>query len=263
MRLTAFLIAGAGVLMMAAAPRAARQTLPTFTYRIVNTYPHDARAFTQGLIYVDGALFESVGDPDNNGQSALRKVKLETGEVLQRFAVGPGHFAEGLTDWKSQLVQITWQTHTAFVYERATFALVKKFTYDGDGWGLTHDATHLILSDGGPEGVLKLIDPATFAVTGRIVVTDQGKPVRDLNELEFVKGEIFANVWHTNRIARIAPASGKVTGWIDLAGLLKPGEVTSSEAVLNGIAYDAAGDRLFVTGKLWPKLFEIKVEPRR
>jgi glutaminyl-peptide cyclotransferase len=190
----------------------------------------------------------------------LRKVKLETGEVLERHRLDDRYFAEGLAVWRDQLVQLTWQNGLGFVYDRATFKSVRTFKYTGEGWGLTDDGRALILSDGSP--TLKWFDPATFQETGRITVRDAGTPVQQLNELEFVKGEILANVWHANRIARVDPATGEVKGWIDLTGLLRAGEVADSEAVLNGIAYDEAGDRLFVTGKLWPKLFEIRLVPK-
>lgn len=225
-------------------------------YRVIHTYPHDPQAYTQGLLYEDGYLYESTG---LNGRSSLRMVDLETGRVLQKADVPAQYFAEGLAPWGSTLIQLTWQSHIAFVYDRFSFRLLHTFTYTGEGWGLTQDCKNLILSDG--TATLRFFDPATFRQVRRIVVKDHGTPVTQLNELEFVHGEIYANVWHTDRIVRISPASGKVLGWIDLTGLLAPGQVTDSEAVLNGIAYDAAHDRLFVTGKLWPKLFEIKIVP--
>jgi glutamine cyclotransferase len=175
------------------------------------------------------------------------------------------YFAEGLTGWGADLIQLTYQSHTGFVYDRATLKLKSSFSYSGEGWGLTHDGKRLIMSDG--TSTLRFLDPNSFRETGRIVVRDLGQPVRDLNELEYVRGEVWANVWHTDRIARISPATGDVVGWIDLKNLLKPGDILPStpmagEAVLNGIAYDLAKDRLFVTGKLWPKLFEVKIVPR-
>jgi glutamine cyclotransferase len=179
--------------------------------------------------------------------------------VLQRADVPEKYFAEGLTDWGSTLIQLTWQSHIAFVYDRFSFRQMRTFNYNGEGWGLTQDGKNLILSDG--SATLRFFDPQTFHEVRHIVVKDHGAQVTQLNELEFVRGEIYANVWHTDRIARISPSSGNVIGWIDLTGLLAPGQVTDPEAVLNGIAYDAAHDRLFVTGKLWPKLFEIKIVP--
>jgi len=225
---------------------------PVYGYDVVHTYPHDPRAFTQGLIYRDGVLFESTGQ---NGESTLRKVRLETGEVLQRHALEERYFAEGLTDWGGRLIQLTYTTNIGFVYDLSSFALQRTFTYTGQGWGLTHDARRLIMSDG--TSSLRFMDPETLRETGRIVVKDGDRPIDNLNELEVVKGDVYANVWLTDRIAIIAPASGQVTAWVDLAGLhviKQPGD-----DVLNGIAYDAASDRLFVTGKLWPTLFEIRV----
>jgi glutaminyl-peptide cyclotransferase len=239
-------------------PVAAQGRTPVYGYRIVNTYPHDPMAYTQGLIYRDGFLFESTG---LNGRSTLRKVNLETGEVVQQESVDSRYFAEGLTDWSNRLVQLTWQSNIGFLYDLATFRLQGTFRYAGEGWGLTHDRTRLILSDGSES--LRFLNPETLREIGRVVVTDGGIPVRDLNELEYVRGEVYANVWHTDRIARISTASGHVTGWIDLKGLLPRVYQLEPEAVLNGIAYDAAHDRLFVTGKLWPKLFEIRVQNRQ
>ncbi len=237
---------------------AASTLLAADTYRIVHTYPHDPQAYTQGLVFVDGHLYESTG---LNGRSSLRMVDLETGRVLQSAAVPSQYFAEGLAPWGSTLVQLTWQSHVAFVYDRFSFRLLRTLHYDGEGWGLTEDGRSLILSDG--TATLHFLDPQTLREVRHVVVKDRGAPVTELNELEYVRGQIYANVWHTGRIARISPATGQVLGWIDLTGLLAPGEVSDPEAVLNGIAYDAARDRLFVTGKLWPKLFEIKVVPQR
>ncbi|MGO9324790.1 MAG: glutaminyl-peptide cyclotransferase [Terracidiphilus sp.] len=225
-------------------------------YRIVHTYPHDPQAYTQGLLYEDGYLYESTG---LNGRSSLRMVELETGRVQQKADVRDKYFAEGLAAWGSTLIQLTWQSHIAFVYDRFSFRLLHTFTYKGDGWGLTEDGKNLILSDGTAN--LRFFDPGTFREVRHIVVKDHGSQVMQLNELEYVHGEVYANVWHADRIARISPATGKVLGWIDLSGLLSPGQVSDPEAVLNGIAFDAAHDRLFVTGKLWPKLFEIKIVP--
>ena len=227
------------------------------TYRIVHVYPHDRRAYTQGLIYLDGHLYESTG---LIGRSSLRMVDLETGRVLQNAPLPEKYFAEGLTNWGSTLIQLTWQSHVAFVYDRFSFRPLRTFNYSGEGWGLTQDGKNLILSDGSAN--LRFFDPATFHETRRIVVKDHGVPVTQLNELEYVRGQIYANVWHTDRIARISPSTGQVLGWIDLTGLLPSGQVSDPEAVLNGIAYDAARNRLFVTGKLWPSLFEIKVLPQ-
>jgi glutaminyl-peptide cyclotransferase len=231
-------------------------SVPLYGYTVVRAYPHDRDAFTQGLQYVDGFLYEGTG---LNGRSSIRKVKLETGEVLKRHDVAEKFFGEGITVWKSQLFQLTWQSGTAFMYDLATFSPRRTFRYQGEGWGLTHDATALIMSDG--TEYLRFIDPDTFAERRRVRVTAAGSALKNLNELEYVKGEVFANVWQTDYIARIDPASGRVTGYIDLRGLLTPREAAGVD-VMNGIAYDAAGDRFFVTGKLWPKLFEIKLVPR-
>jgi glutaminyl-peptide cyclotransferase len=247
-------IAAAGALVSVQAP--AGGTVPTFGYEVVRAYPHDPDAFTQGLQYVDGVLYEGTG---LNGRSSIRKVKLETGEVLQKHSVPPEHFGEGITVWKSEIFELTWRSRVAFVYDLATFEPKRRLAYTGEGWGLTSDGSSLIMSDGSDE--LRVLDPATFAERRRIRVTAAGTPVRALNELEYVKGEIFANVWMTDLVARIAPDSGHVTGYLDLRGLLTPAERARTD-VLNGIAYDAARDRLFVTGKLWPKLFEIRIVRR-
>jgi glutaminyl-peptide cyclotransferase len=252
MHIPAFYRAFAAAILVAAASLA----LAADGYRVVHTFPHDPQAYTQGLIFEDGYLYESTG---LNGRSSLRMVDLETGRVLQRADVPEKYFAEGLTDWGSTLIQLTWQSHIAFVYDRFSFRQMRTFNYNGEGWGLTQDGRNLILSDG--SATLRFFDPQTFREVRHIVVKDHGAQVTQLNELEFVRGEIYANVWHTDRIARISPSSGNVIGWIDLTGLLAPGQVSDPEAVLNGIAYDAAHDRLFVTGKLWPKLFEIKIVP--
>jgi glutaminyl-peptide cyclotransferase len=250
--LVAFVI-GCGPATEAQAARA-----PIYGYHVVHSYPHDSTAFTQGLLYRDGFLYESTG---LNGQSTLRKVALETGQVVQRHVVNPQFFAEGLVDWKDELIQLTWRSQVGFIYGLDTFAEKRTFTYRGEGWGLTRDDARLIMSDGSAE--LRFLDPSTFRELSRVSVTDVGRPVLELNELEYVRGEIYANVWQTDRIARIDPATGRVTGWIDLAGLLPAGARRSPDAVLNGIAWDAKGNRLFVTGKLWPMLYEITVGERR
>jgi glutamine cyclotransferase len=236
-----------------AAPSAQRAATPVFGYKVVNAYPHDSDAYTQGLIYRGGFLYESTG---RNGKSTLRKVKLETGDVLQQKTVDSAHFAEGLAEWKGRLFQLTWQSNVAFVYDLATFAPIKTLRYPGEGWGLAAGTDGLILSDGTAD--LRVLDPDTFRELRRVTVKDAGVAIDQLNELEFVRGEVWANVWHTNRIARIDPKTGRVTGWIDLSGLMGMYRL-DPEAVLNGIAFDAASGRLFVTGKLWPRLFEIQV----
>ena len=226
------------------------------SYRVVHAYPHDQHAFTQGLVYLDGHLYESTG---MRGQSTLREEDLETGRILRMQLVSDKYFAEGLTDWKNTLVQLTWQSHTGLVYDRASFRLLRTFHYEGEGWGLTHDAKSLILSDGTAE--LRFLHPDTLKQVRRITVKDHGKPVSQLNELEYIHGEVYANVWHSDRIARISPVNGRVLGWINLKGLMPRDQLSNDEAVLNGIAYDAQHDRLFVTGKLWPKVFEIALGP--
>ena len=228
--------------------------VPEYSCQVVHTYHHDPAAFTQGLVYLNGVLYEGTG---LNGESSIRKVKLETGEVLQKRDVAPEYFGEGIVNWKDRLLELTWTAHRGFLYDLASFMPRGQFEYPGEGWGLTQDGKRIIMSDGTAQ--LRFWDPETLKETGRITVTDDGQPVSELNELEWVKGEIYANVWQTDRIARIDPASGKVVGWIDCTGLLSPADRTEQTDVLNGIAYDAARDRLFVTGKRWPKLFEIRV----
>ena len=224
-------------------------------FEIVHTYPHDATAFTQGLIYVDGHLYESTG---LNGRSSLRMVELSTGNVLQEHDLPTEYFGEGLTDWGSTLIQLTWTSHRAFVYDRFSFSPRRTFAYEGEGWGLTHDATQLIMSDG--SSYLRFLDPTSFRVTRRVqVVDDTGQGIENLNELEYIRGEIYANVWQTDDILRISPRTGKILGRIDLRGIIDKRELHGEGAVLNGIAYDSAHDRMFVTGKRWPKLFEIRI----
>ena len=230
-----------------------RSNLPLFGYQIVRVYPHDPSAFTQGLQYLDGVLYEGTGLV---GRSSIRRVALENGAVERRRELPAPYFGEGITVWKNDLIELTWQSHVAFVYDRRTFEPKKQFSYPGEGWGLTDDGTNLIMSDGSDE--LRYLDPATFAEKRRLKVTAAGAPLRNLNELEYVKGEILANVWQTDYVARIAPATGQVTAYIDLRGLLTPLERAGTE-VLNGIAYDRTRDRLFITGKLWPKLFEVNL----
>jgi len=228
--------------------------IPEYSYEVVHSYPHDPQAYTQGLFYLDGILYESTG---LEGQSSIRKVRLETGEVLQKRDIPEQYFGEGIINWKNRLLELTWKSEKGFIYDLATFSLQRDFEYPGQGWGLTTDGKRIIMSDGTAE--LRFWDPETLRETGRIAVTDDAGPVRELNELEWVKGEVYANVYTTDRIARINPATGKVTGWVDLTGILSPADRVRLEQgdVLNGIAYDAKTDRLFVTGKRWPKLFEI------
>ena len=235
------------------------ETVPTYGYRVVAEYPHDADAFTQGLVYREGVLYEGTG---LNGESTLRRVALETGAVEQSVALDAEHFGEGIAIAGDRVYQLTWQTGTCFVYDRETFALVDTFTYPTEGWGLATDGARLVMSDGTDQ--LYFRDPETFAEVGRVAVRDGGEPVRNLNELEVDGGEVWANVWQTDRIARIDPATGSVVGWIDLAGLLSAEDRQGREVdVLNGIAHDPETGRIFVTGKLWPTLFEIELVPPR
>ena len=232
-----------------------KEGVPTHGYDVVNTWPHDRNAYTQGLVFHEGNLLESTGQV---GRSSLRLVKPETGQVLRQVTVPAPYFAEGLTLMKGKLYQLTWEHQLGFIYDATSFEKIGEFTYQGEGWGLTNDGGSLILSDGSNR--LRFLNPENFQVSKTISVLAQGKPILDLNELEFVNGEIYANIWHADRIVRIDSGTGRVLGWIDLQGLLKPGEVDDEEAVLNGIAYDEKNARLFVTGKLWPKLFEIRVK---
>jgi glutamine cyclotransferase len=222
---------------------------------VVNAFPHDTHAFTQGLAYCDGQLFESTG---LNGCSSIRRVELATGTVLQRHDLPWRYFGEGLTLWSDKLIQLTWRSKTALVYDRRSFRLHSTFSYPTAGWGLTHDETRLIMSDG--SDTLYFREPETFAEIGRIQVTDDGAPVWNLNDLEFIRREIWASVWRQYRIARICPASGQVRCWVDISGLLSPRERLLAGSP-NGIAYDADAERIFVTGKRWAKVFEIRVPP--
>jgi glutamine cyclotransferase len=228
------------------------ETTPVYTYTVVATYPHDPGAFTQGLVYHEGVLYEGTGE---YGTSTLRKVDLATGNVLQRHDLAPDVFGEGIAVYSDTIVQLTWQSNIGYVYEQESFAQRSTFNYPGEGWGLTYDGTRLIMSDG--TATLRFLNPTTFEEIGRVEVRDQSTPIWKLNELEYINGEIFANIWQNDRIARIDPATGEVVGWIDLSGLLSSEDRQQPVDVLNGIAYDAAQDRLFVTGKLWSKLFEI------
>ena len=232
---------------------AAAQT-PEYGYRVVHVYPHDPNAFTQGLEYRAGFLYESTG---LKGHSWIRKEQLETAKPLQEVDLDPQYFGEGITVINQQIAQLTWQSNTGFLYKQATFSPLRTFNYPGEGWGLTNDGQNIYMSDGSAQ--IRVWDPLTLEEKRRITVRDGAKEILNLNELEWVRDEIYANVWMTDRIARISPKDGRVLGWIDLAGILSPSDRRGGEDVLNGIAYDVLGDRLFVTGKLWPKLFEIKL----
>lgn len=233
----------------------AQAALPVSTVEIKASYPHDSRAFTQGLFYLDGALFESTG---LEGRSTIRRVRLKDGVVQQQQTISPAMFGEGMVNWNGELISLTWRDQVGFRWDLKTFALRSTFSYPGEGWALTQDGKHLIMSDGTP--FLRFLDPRTFKEVKRVRVTAEGRPVANLNEIEWVKGEVLANIWQTNMIARIDPHSGKVKGWIDLGGLPEAGRRRNADAVANGIAYDAAGDRLFVTGKLWPTLYEVRLK---
>lgn len=260
----------------AGTPNQTAGNVPVYTFEIVNTFKHDPKAFTQGLVVQDGFLYESTGG--DNGESSLRKVELPTGKVLQNHKI-EDYFAEGMTILDGKIYQITWRENTAFVYNLSDFKLIKEFRYPGEGWGLTNDGKNLIMSDG--THIIKFIDPETFQTVRTVaVLQNTGKPLFMLNELEYVKGEIWANIWHSeekttgttqgalpnigkpNYIARIDPNSGKILGWIDLDKISPADSGDDYENSLNGIAYDAAGDRLFVTGKNWRNLFEIKIKAK-
>ncbi len=231
-------------------------SLPVYyTYKIVNTYPHDQSAFTEGLFFDNGFLYESTG---LYGNSTLRRVELDTGQVLQSYALPNQFFGEGITDYDNEIIQLTWQSHIGFVYAEDTFSLLQNFSYPTEGWGLTCNGSRLIMSDGTAN--LYFLDPVTFQRTGQIEVHDGAAPVTNLNELEYIKGDVYANVWQTNKIAIINSQTGQVKGWIDLTGIENSAN-SDLNAVLNGIAYDAKNDRLFVTGKDWPQLFEITLVP--
>jgi glutamine cyclotransferase len=237
---------------------ATHSPIPEYSYDVVHIYPHDRTAFTEGLFYLNGFLYEGTG---LRARSSIRKVKLETGEVLQKCDIPDTYFGEGIIAWNNQLIELTYTTEVGFIYDLNTFQLQRSFRYPGEGWSMTQDGKHILMDDGTPD--IQFWDPETLKEISRLRVTANGTPLANLNELEWVKGEIYANIWHTDRIARINPLSGEVVGWIDLAGLLPPGdemaEPEGSEQVLNGIAYDSKRDRLFVTGKYWPKLFEIRL----
>jgi glutamine cyclotransferase len=227
---------------------------PVYGYRVIRSYPHDRQAFTQGLVYEAGELYEGTGI---RGHSSLRRVALETGIVRQERVLPEQYFGEGITIFGDRIIQLTWQSRIGFVYDKASFKLLQQFRYPTEGWGITHDGSRLIMSDGTAN--LYFLEPQTFTEIDRIEVHDDQGPVVRLNELEYVRGDIYANVWQTNRIARIDLLTGRVAAWIDLAGLLSAADRQQRVDVLNGIAYDAENDRLFVTGKWWPKLFEMRI----
>jgi glutamine cyclotransferase len=252
------------ILLLAAFPigfaygSATQTSIPEFSYCVVHTYPHDRTAFTEGLFYLNGFLYEGTGLP---GKSSIRKVKLETGQVLHKHEIPEAYFGEGIVAWKNRLIELTYTMQIGFIYDLNTFKLQGTFHYNGEGWSMTQDGERIIMDDGTSD--IHFWNPEGLEEIGRIRVTASGRPVENLNELEWVKGEIYANIWHTDRIARINAVTGKITGWIDLTGLLPRADLLPgperSEQVLNGIAYDSKRDRLFVTGKYWPKLFEIRL----
>ena len=246
------------ILALPVAARTKPRATPQYTYRVVHVYPHDPQAFTQGLEYRAGFLYEGTG---LRGRSTLRKVDLPTGKVLREIELDPGFFGEGITVINGRVVQLTWQAQEGFVYDQQTFRLLHTFQYSGEGWGLTNDSRRIYMSDGTAQ--IRCLDPLTLKELRRFTVHDGDRQITELNELEWVRGEIYANVWQTDRIARIAPSNGRVLGWIDLSGILPKQDQNGQIDVLNGIAYDSMGDRLFVTGKLWPKLFEIRIVPKR
>lgn len=234
-----------------------KASAPVFGYQVVNRYPHDRGAFTEGLFVLDGEFYEGTG---LEGKSNVRRVDIATGRVKQQYNIPPQYFGEGIVAFGKQLFQLTYKTGVAFVYDRSTFRLLKTHKYEGEGWGMTTDGKRLIMSDGTSQ--LRFLDPATFKELSRLSVTDGGRPIDQLNELEWIKGEIWANIWLTQRIARVDPRTGRVNSWVDLSGILSVMESAGTDA-MNGIAYDAKTDRIFVTGKYWPRVFEIKVGAKK
>jgi len=257
--LVTVLVFAAGLAMSAQAPSKTipppGSKTPVSGYTVVKSYPHDPKAFTQGLEYFDGFLYEGTG---MKGASALRKVELESGKVVQDEKLHPQYFGEGITIAQGKVFQVTWKDRQGFVYEAKTLKFIRNFTYFGEGWGLTHDAGGLILSDG--TSTLRFLELTRFQEKRKLKVIDGGVTIEGLNELEMIRGEIWANVWQTDYIARISPKDGRVVGWINLKGLLGPTAKLPPDAVLNGIAYDAQKNRIFVTGKLWPRIFEITIK---
>ncbi len=229
--------------------------VPVYGVRVVNTYPHDPNAFTEGLFYLDGHLYESTGQ---QGASFVRKVELATGKILQQAELPPQYFGEGIVAHDGKLLQLTWRSGVGAIRDLDSFEITGSFRYPGEGWALTRDEAHLYMSDGTP--TIRVLDPDSLQQTGSIEATADGRPLQRINELEWIKGELWANVWMTDRIARIDPKTGKVTGWVDLKGMFDYSKLDDpTDDVPNGIAYDAEHDRIFVTGKRWPKLFEIRL----
>lgn len=247
----------AGLCEFAFGSHATRGTIPVYGFEVARVFPHDPSAFTQGLEYRGGFVYEGTG---LHGRSTLRKEELETGKILEELTLPEQYFGEGITVENGRIVQLTWQSHEGFVYDQTTFRLLKTFSYPGEGWGLANDGQFLYMSDG--TAIIRVLDPLTLAEVRRFTVTDGQENIERLNELECVRGELYANIWATDRIVQISPSDGRVLGWIDLSGLLSREDRSGNVDVLNGIAYDSMGDRLFVTGKLWPKLFQIKLRPK-
>ncbi len=240
-------------------PLLSHATAPVYGYKVVAKYPHSTASYTEGFLFLNGLFYEGTG---LEGHSQVLAEDPATGQATQHVDIAPKYFGEGIVDWGPNLYEWTWKSHVCFVYDRFTLRMIKQFTYTGEGWGMTRTNKELITSDG--TATLRFRNPDTFAETRHIDVKDGARPVDQLNELEFVKGEIYANVWHSDRIARISPRDGHVIAWIDLSGILPDNQRVNNESVLNGIAYDAQHDRLFVTGKQWPAVFEIKlVSPKR
>jgi len=250
-------VAASLVLFTAFAGLRAETMAPVATYKVIAKYPHSTSSYTEGFFFLDGLFYEGTG---REGHSALTASTPESGKALQRLDLPPQYFGEGIVDWGSEIYEWTWQSHVCFVYDRFSLRPVRQLTYSGEGWGMTRTDKEIITSDG--TATLRFRNPRTFEETRHIVVRDGSKSVSQLNELEYIKGEIYANVWHSDRIARISPHDGHVMGWIDLTGILPEDQKVDAESVLNGIAYDAQHDRLFVTGKQWPAIFEIQVVNR-
>ncbi|HER23811.1 MAG TPA: glutaminyl-peptide cyclotransferase [Candidatus Atribacteria bacterium] len=228
--------------------------IPVYSYQVLNTYPHDQSAFTEGLVFEEGFLYEGTGLYEC---SDLRRVELETGKLLQVRELPNQYFGEGITIYENKIIQLTWKSHLGFIYDKYNFELLQEFHYPNEGWGITYDGKSIIMSDG--TSTLHFLDPETFEEISRIEVCENDIPVTKINELEYVQGEIFANIWLTDRIARINPLTGRITGWIDLKGILNREDCSEKVDVLNGIAYDEKNNRLWITGKFWPKLFEIEL----
>jgi glutamine cyclotransferase len=244
----------AGLVLFAASLPASILAAQVSSYKVVAEFPHSTDSYTEGFFYLDGLFYEGIG---LKGSSAILVTEPETGKVVQRRDLSPQFFGEGVVDWDHEIYEWTWQSHIGFVYDRFSLRPLRQFTYTGEGWGMTRSSTEIISSDG--SATLRFRDPKTFKEVRHVLVKDGKDAVEQLNELEYVKGEIYANVWHSDRIARISPRDGHVIGWIDLTGLMPASRRVNEEAVLNGIAYDAQHDRLFVTGKQWPTVFQIKV----